>query len=446
MGASLTHITLLLTGSLGMAGLAFATQLLLTRVMSMQDYGNLAALLSAVNVLSPLAALGLGWFWLDLFGREGYAALRWLRPALRVAFASTAGCAVLLVAYVMATAQPTNLMPAAWMAALLVPVLVGQCLSDTTSARLQLEERYVALTLWQTLTQFSRACVAVVLVLLGELSLRTVLAGFSAVGLVTATISIVSLFAVLRGRIELAGHARRQPATAAHPSSADVVKAAAPYNLVTFLYLSSTYGLVAIVALLLDAADTAAYNVAFLLIALVYLVPSVVYVKFLSSKLLRWWNHDRVMFASVFHVALLAHAAGGVACAALVLLLGPVLVPWLFGAQYATAIPALTILAMGIPLRFVGHSYGSLLFSKEHIRSKIVYMAIGACAGIAASFVLIPIWGLRGAAAAEVLFELICLLLYIHGARHVEGIDLLASLRVSTIRGSLRYVSQQAGR
>ena len=67
----LTRILALLSGTFGSALLGFVTQLLLARALNVADYGGLAALLAMVNIVGTFAGYGVGWFWLQVFGREG---------------------------------------------------------------------------------------------------------------------------------------------------------------------------------------------------------------------------------------------------------------------------------------------------------------------------------------------------------------------------------------
>ena len=443
------RIAVLLLGTFGTAALAFATQLLLTRGMPVADYGRLAAMLASVNILTPVAVLGMGWFWLELFGREGPRAARWIRPAMRLgALASLASIAVLWLYVFFQASEPSSALT--W-SLLLVPVLLGQSLAETTAARLQLEERYNALAGWQMLTQFGRSVVAAALFLTGSVGLAQLLGGYAAVGAVAAAISLGSLSQMRAGRMRLAGH--RAPdsdladAASAQPSFKEVLRAASPYCLVTLFYLVYSQGIVALVQVLLGPEAAAIYGVAFLVTAAVYLIPNVVYVKFLAAKLLRWWTHDRPMFVAVFHLGVASHLALGLVCAGAVIAAAPTVLPMLFGDRYQAAASVLVVLAIGIPIRFVQHAYGSVLFAKEHIHRKIKYMGTAAAASLVFNFVLTPLFGVLGAAAAAVASELLLLVLYIVGVtRNVPEIDVLGTFRPSMLRAALMHVIDGEGR
>src|ERR1051326_4097092 len=82
--AVIARVFALLCGSGGTAALAFVTQSVLAHGMPIAQYGQLAALLAMVNLMTPVAGCSMGWFWLQLFGEEGRAAQRWIGPTIRI--------------------------------------------------------------------------------------------------------------------------------------------------------------------------------------------------------------------------------------------------------------------------------------------------------------------------------------------------------------------------
>src|SRR5262245_889701 len=138
---TLGHVLALLSGTAATAAIGFLTHFALARMLSLESYGRLAAILAAANFLTPLAGCGMGVLWLELFGREGWAALRWMPACLKSVAISSAIAAGLMVYYVFFS-QPGSVATATLIAMLAIPIVIGQGLADITSARLQLEERY----------------------------------------------------------------------------------------------------------------------------------------------------------------------------------------------------------------------------------------------------------------------------------------------------------------
>jgi O-antigen/teichoic acid export membrane protein len=250
---------------------------------------------------------------------------------------------------------------------------------------------------------------------------------------------------VRRGRLRLAGHGAAAPSAAPTvilpPSLRVVFATAAPFILMTTFYLGYSQGIVAIVEHLLGPDDAATYNVAFLVLSAVYLAPSVVYTKFLVSKIFRWWAQDRPMFVATLHVGVATQFVLGMIAMVIVLIAAPVVVPLLFGARYAAAVPVIMVLAPAIPIRFVQHSYASAFYSPQHMWRKVSYMGIAAALSLGLNVVLTARIGLTGAALSSVGAELALLLLFFWGtARYIDGVDVWATFNPGVLRQSLVYI------
>lgn len=457
---TISRIVGLLCGSAGNAVIAFLTQILMTRGMTVPDYGSLVALIAVATLLTPVAGQCVGWFWLELYGREGIAAVRWGKSALRLCMVTMSVACFLLLGYIgfSASTGDTSEFTRLWMPWLCASlVLIGQTLTETRAVRLQLEERFSALALWQMAPQLLRSVVIIALSASGMLSGTNALLGYGLVGLIIAMASLPSLLAMARGTVRAPSLDLTASATAVSGRSAEdarasvpgmsaCFRAALPYSLVTLFFLIYSTGILALVKLLLGEKAAAYYNVSFLIFTSLALLPSVVYTKFLASKIFRWWNHDRKMFVATFHLGVCAHLLLGLGLGSLIWLLAPWLVPTLFGARYEPAVAVLQILAVAVPIRFVQHGYGSVLFSKEHIYRKVSYMGIAALLSAILVLLLTPRYGVVGAAVSAVLAEFLLLLLYGYGAaRYVEGIELGATFKRRTLVGAHHYATVRRG-
>jgi O-antigen/teichoic acid export membrane protein len=439
----LSRVFIVLCGTGGTALFGFIAQALLARGLRVGDYGHLAALLAVVNVVTPLANCSIGWFWLQVYGEEGRSAVRWILPTVRVSIITTAVSLVLLIVYIALT-QNVGVGQITVMSLMLTPVLIGQSLAESTSVRLQLEERYLLFAVWQFLTQLGRVLVVLMVLATGRHDLNLVLWGYAVVGGTIAAISAKSVDGMRRGRVRPAGHPDNLPVQSLGriPPLWIIFRDAIPYGLITIFYLLYSQAIVAIVGVILGHEAAAMYNVAFLIVAAIYLIPSVIYTKYLVSKIFRWWVHDREMFAAVFHVGVVTQLALGLIFMFAIMATAHGLVPLLFGQRYVRGVPILLILAFGIPVRFVGHAYGSAFFSKDNVPRKVRYMAVASAVAVIFNLVLQPLLGLAGAAVSAVCAEVALLILYIQGTiRHVGGIDVTSSFRIETIRGALACVA-----
>jgi len=440
------RILTLLLGTAGNALIAFLTHLLLTRKLPVADYGHVVSATAAVTMLTPVAGMTTGWFWLELYGREGQAAARWGKAARRTAVLAFLVSFALLAAYLVAAGGRGGAVGT--MLACACILLAGQTMADARAVRLQLEERYFSLALWQTAPQALRSLAVLALLAWAAMSEQAVMLGYAAAGLAAALLSGASVRALTGGTVRLPESRASGPAperAAAAPDVRACLEAAWPFSLVTLFYLVYSTGILALVSPLIGAQASAYYNVGFLIFNSLAMLPSVVYGKYLAGKLFRWWSHDQERFVAAFHLGVAAHGCLGVVLGACVWLAAPVLVPLLFGESYRAAVPVVQILALAVPIRFVQHGYGSVLFSQEHIRRKVGYMGQAAGASMLLLFWLAPAHGVTGAAVCAVAAELLLLILYVRGAaRHVGPIDVRATLSLRTLYTAYRQFARQA--
>ena len=435
------RILMLLFGTVGNALIAFFTQLLLTRSLDVAAYGQVVAITAAVTMLIPVAGMTTGWFWLELYGRERQAAARWGRGSRQAAVLTLALSCAVLAAYLLLApggAADPAVLACAW------AMLLGQTLAESRAVRLQLEERYVGLALWQTAPQALRSIAVLALLATASLSGHATLAAYAVAGLATAALALPSMLAVTDGSIRLAGAASPQAGVPQDwpPGGKGCLQAAWPFALVTLFYLIYSTGILALLNPLIGAQASAYYNIGFLIFSSLAMLPSVIYGKYLAGKLFRWWTHDQDKFVAAFHLGVASHFILGLVLGALMAGAAPFFVPLLFGASYRAAVPVVQILAIGVPIRFVQHGYGAVLFSKDHIRRKVAYMGQAALLSVLLLFWLAPAYGVKGAAACSVAAEALLLGLYMYGAAsHVGPIDVRATLSLRTLNMAYRRLA-----
>ena len=91
-------------------------------------------------------------------------------------------------------------------------------------------------------------------------------------------------------------------------------------------------------------------------------------------------------------------------------------IPFIFGSEYQDSILILNILAVSSPIIFVAFSTGATLVTQEHMKLKVKLMGTVALINLVLNFILIPKYGVVGAALSTVVSNLILLILYYHAA------------------------------
>lgn len=440
--AALGRIIVLFVASFGSAGFVFLTQTILVRLLSLAEYGQFVALLAFINLMTPVSLYGVGWFWLRTFGEEGWKAFRWLKPSIRLLTLTCTTASCILIAYTWYRFDAVD----PWMAgALAIPVLLGQFFAETTSARLQLEERFIALAIWQSLTQTGRFLVAIGLRAIDWRGGAGPLVGYALLGGLLAAIGLVSLRQMSQGHITLRGHGRpplARRAVAPIPSLLNVVRESTPFCLWTIFYLLYYQSVVILLAALVGKPAAGIFNVAFQIITAAHLVPHVIYTKYLLGKVFRWAEHDTDRFFAAFHFCVIGMPILGLSVMALVIVASPVVVPILFGNAYAESVPITIALSVTIPARFLQTAHASLFFSKENMKHQVGYGGIAAFFCVSLNMILLPRYGLTGAVITQIATELLLLALYVRGVQQLNTeIRLWHSFRPATFLQAFKRLS-----
>ncbi|WP_407354021.1 polysaccharide biosynthesis C-terminal domain-containing protein [Luteimonas sp. R10] len=404
------------------AVMVFLTQVLLARHMGPTDYGLFASSLATVTMIAPLAGFGLTQFRLKVYGVEGWAAHRWLRPSLRFTLVTSLLAVGIVVLWALTIAPPddTRLSLLA-----LSPVILGILAVNLVSNKLRLEDRYGRMALTQMLIPGSRLLVAIALLLVPQLTGRFVALSYGAVSLLVVLWAMPQMRAMIRGEIDLKGHGPRSeaPAMAACPGIGELWSQAWAYGVYAALY--PIFFQVSTILLKYIQGDSQAglYAIALAVMTAIYLIPATIYQKFLLGKLHRWAAHDKPKFWLVYRRGNVAMLALGLAISAGMALLGPWLVPLVFGEEYRGVVAILMVLALCPPIRFLSTAMGSALLTGDHMRFRVYAMALATVAAITGNVLLIPAFGEMGAAWATVAAETVLLLGTGYGVRRFTRIQ-----------------------
>ncbi|EPL03840.1 oligosaccharide flippase family protein [Pseudomonas sp. CF161] len=418
--AAFKAICLLWFGSLAGAGCAFLTQVLLARTLGRHDFGAFSAALGSITLVAPLAGLGVAQYWLKAFGQEGWAAIRWLRPSLSfIALGS-----LLLMAAIGAWALLARHEPQSQKLLLILSLYgLGQLAVELVSSKLQVEERYLHLALWQFLPHFLRCLLVAMMALALPLpvaaeSYAGVFAGVAGVFLLLA---IAPLRRMAHGQLQLQGHGPRSAPSPGHqaPGMGQVIAGSWPFGIAALSHLIYFQSNIVLLKYLSGNSAAGVYSVAFALMGAVYLLPGVMYQRFLLPKMHRWARQEPETFYQVYRQGNRLMLLLGVLALVLIVLGADWAVSLLFGQAYQEAGPVLKILSLSAPLSFLAFSAGATLVTQEHMKTKVRYMALVALLNVPLNLMLIALFDVRGAALATVLSNGLLLWLYVRGARRL---------------------------
>lgn len=288
-----------LWGSAGLAVVIGALgQILFARQLGPAGYGVIVTANSMANLLGPFAALGVGLMLMQKHGREGWAALRWVAPSLRVYGVCTFIAFVLFLGWAL-TAMDTATERLS--AALLLPLVAAFGAIQLAESRFQLEHRYLHVARWQLTKHASIFAVALV----------TFAGGWSFLGAATGLFVISALVAayafwagagMMRAEFDLQGHGIR-PANALReqPSYKTIFLEAWPFAATSFGFLLFFQSSIAMVQALAGTHAAGVYGLAVSIMTSAYLLPRILYRKFFLAKVSRWHFHEQAKVRAFVH-------------------------------------------------------------------------------------------------------------------------------------------------
>ncbi|WP_427046997.1 oligosaccharide flippase family protein [Halomonas casei] len=411
---SIRAISFLWLGSLLGAGCAFLIQVILARTLGRNDFGIFASALATVTLMVPLAGFGIAPYWLKIFGEEGWNGQRWWHGSFR--FASITTILALVALFSWGELGPVNLSMkiALWM---LLPYLFGQVVLELVSGKLQLEEKYTKLAMWQFSPHFFRLLlISISVIFLNEsIKIHQAIFAHSFISIVLFCFGIASLKATWNGKFDLKGHGEKiaKLHNSVTPSAITVAKGSWPFGADAFFYLVFFQSGIILLQYFDGPQSAGVYNTAFIIISAIYLFPSAIYQKFLIPKLHRWANQNIQMLSHSYNQGNRYMLIFGIAAFVMILANSWWALPLIFGEEYSEAVKVLNILAVGVPIRFVSTSAGSILITKNNIKLKVKNMAAAALCNIVLATTMIPTLGITGVAIASVISDALLLCLYL---------------------------------
>jgi O-antigen/teichoic acid export membrane protein len=293
--------------------------------------------------------------------------------------------------------------------------VIGQVAVELVSSKLQLEERYIHLALWQFLPHFIRLALVAVLAfgLTAWVSVVNVAYAYAMVAMGLVLFGFFSLFQMLNGNFDLQGHLK--PIVQSDewmPDVKTVISHSWPFGLAGLFHLVYFQSDIILVQYITGLEAAGVYNVAFTIMVAVLLFPGIIYQKFLLPKMHRWANHDRERFYQVYKQGNVIMLVLGLVAMLFIWTLGPWVVSLLFGEVYQEAIGLLMILGVSFPILFVASSIGATLVTQSHMKSKVKLMGLVAILNIVLNLVLIPDFGAEGAAIATVISNFVLLVVF----------------------------------
>ncbi|RKG48342.1 hypothetical protein D7V64_15290 [Acinetobacter cumulans] len=389
---------MILVCSLGAALIAFLTNIVLVRNLSVGEYGVISSQITLLNLLSPCLALGLSTYWLKLFAKEGNSAYRWIEPSKKIIEANIIISIIFLMMYAYFNKHVDFLK---------FMLLSTYCYAlfsiEISVARSQISQNYKAQALFQLLPHLVRFVLFYIYVIcFNEFNLE------HAIYLYALSSLIILLFSY-RGNKNFLNYKVKIENEAVEKNK-ELIKGSIIFWLAGLFYLTYVQSSIYIVNLMSTSVQAGLYSAAFVLIMSTYILPSVIYQKILTPFLHRWAYHDEKKLRLNFKIGSLIMLFLGIILFLFFYIFSEIIIYKFYGDTYKSAVVLLKILSLAIPLRFVSSSMGSVLSTREFMKIKVIILAVAALLNIICNLIFIKYYAAMGAAIVMVLTELFVLI------------------------------------
>jgi O-antigen/teichoic acid export membrane protein len=421
----LKSVSLLWFSSLLGGASTFVIQILLAQQLTLNDFGLFAASYSFVGLFIPLAGFGIAQLWLKIYGEEGRGGQRWLNASFYQLLISCLLTITLITSWAFLGPNETE---SKFILLAFVLHVLGMVMLELIIAKFQLESRFISVSWWQFFPNILRLVFIFLLVFIGQLNLYLVGIVYALVGLGLIVLSAKQLYGMFFKGMELeeSHHAKCNMdfLDDKEITLPVVFMKAWPFGLAVFFQLIYYQSDIVLLKYMVGNEVAATYNVAFVILAIVFILPSVLYQKFLMPKIHYWASHDHEMLKRAYDKGNKYMILIGSVSVFGIVVSSSWLISLLFGADYFDSIALLNILALSVPFIFIAYNSGAVLVTSHHLYRKVKYMGIVAILNVVLNVILIPEYGAEGAAISTVISNLLLFSLYEFAIRkHVFSVS-----------------------
>ncbi len=408
---AIKSVSFLWMGSLIGSGSTFIIYTILARKIGPESFGLFSSALATITIFSLLAGFGVSKVWLKLFGKEGWGGTRWVKPSLNfVVLTLVLISAVLLLLTLLEIHDNITRK----LLLVLIFYIYGYISVELVCSKLQLEERYRELAFWQLSPNLLRLLIIVGCFYILDISLLAIEVGYiyALVGSVFAFLGMYELHKMKKGKFALKGHELIENSLSKTPKIKEVFKEAWPFGLANFFAFIYVQSDIIMVKYIVGDIETGYYNVSYVILASILIIPTILFGKFLMPKYHRWANHNAKKFREIYLLSNKFMMFSGMCIMLIVYFSSDFIIPLIFGEEYLPSISLMKTLSFTLPISFMAYSVGATLVTKSHMKTKVILMGIVALSNIFLNIILIPIYGAKGAAFATILSNFILLVMY----------------------------------
>jgi len=144
------------------------------------------------------------------------------------------------------------------------------------------------------------------------------------------------------------------------------------------------------------------YGVSVRVCEAIFLIPAII-VPSIFPKMIKLFEENKILYLRLMKKVFIIFGVLSVLIIIILFLTSDIIIPYIFGNEYQESSRVLKIYSTSIPFVFFGHIISKWLIIEQHTKLSIIRHGMGVIVNITLNMLLIPKYGVQGAAFASVM-------------------------------------------
>lgn len=389
-------IALLIISTIGGSGLSFALQVLFARGFDKYYYGQISSSIAISTIVVPICSLGISQYWLKFFISDFNRASskNIIKPSINlVAFGYLS---FLLILFYLSWIGYYKF--GFFGVVISMAFSLSIIIAEMSISVYQIRQNYIGVAFWQ-IGHHALRFLSVLFIFLYFEDKKF----FIPIVFVTVSLIYTGLFFVYPHKFLNYSFGQGRVVD----SYFSVIHGAKYFWLAAILHSIYYQGGGVFVGIFLGGADAAAYNSCFTIIGIFYMLPTVLYQRYMTPKLHSLIERDKKKFLQIYKIGFFSSIFLGLFFYLVIKVFSKDILRTVYGDSYIEYWWVLSDMAISMPFVFSAFCCGSVLVTKNNIKSKVYVMAIVAACNFVLNFLMVNNFGVRGVVLGGVLSNIL---------------------------------------
>ncbi len=357
-------------GSLISVIVIFSTQVLLSRTLNTDEFGDFISSVAILTIFSTFSTFGSELSLLKKFGVSNAVGNQYGATVYKFTLVSSIISCLFMLMFFSVTSDI-----ALEFQLLLLPCIVAFAIWSLSNVVYQVQHKYFTLATHQVLPSLIRlVSIALVMFFYDSENTGSLTAAYWSYFIAAFILILFCIKNFLK--LKLGSTLSNTSSLPCNIKYGTVFKNSFPFSIAAILFAIYAQNGLYSVNKYVGSHESAAYGIAISFIFAIYIIPGVIYQKVVLPKFHVWSNHDKGMLLKTLQLGNGIMLLVGCFFSICTIIMSETVVSLFFGEKYIDAVEILQILALCIPFRFMISNLGALLSTGDNVKYKIYGMLI----------------------------------------------------------------------